>query len=33
MEELREGDHLEDPGIYARIILKLISEKSDGSMD
>jgi hypothetical protein len=31
---LREGDHLKDPGVEARIILKLIFEKSDvGGMD
>ena len=27
---LRKGDHLEDPGVDRRIILKLIFEKWDG---
>jgi hypothetical protein len=30
---LREADHLEDPGLDERIILKWISEKGDGGMD
>jgi hypothetical protein len=30
---LRKGDHLEDPGIDGRIILKLIFERLGGGMD
>jgi hypothetical protein len=32
-EDLREGDHLKDPHVNGRIILKRIFKKWDGGMD
>jgi hypothetical protein len=32
-ENLKEGDHLEDPDAGRKVILKWISEKWDGGMD
>jgi hypothetical protein len=32
-ENLREGDHLKDPGADGMIILKYVFEKWDGDMD
>jgi hypothetical protein len=33
MENLREEDHLQDPGVIGRIILKWILEERDGETD
>jgi hypothetical protein len=30
--KVREGNHLEDPGVNGRIILKLIIERLDGGV-
>jgi hypothetical protein len=30
---LRDGDHLEDPGVDSKTILKLIFKKLDGGLD